>query len=89
MTCCCIFFFEQCRQAKITYAGKFTADVCFQYNNGPVIRENLNFGQFPIMLQVRCFVFFHLLFLKILAFENACISIVKSHDTRSKYSILT
>ncbi|XP_061348881.1 DNA-directed RNA polymerase I subunit 2 isoform X1 [Gastrolobium bilobum] len=41
----------ECRQAKISYAGKFTADVCFQYNSGPIIRENFNFGQFPIMLQ--------------------------------------
>lgn len=50
-------FFEQCRQAKISYAGKITIDVCFQYNDGPIIRENINFGQFPIMLQVCCFVF--------------------------------
>ncbi|ESW05690.1 hypothetical protein PHAVU_011G201300 [Phaseolus vulgaris] len=41
----------ECRQAKISYAGKITIDVCFQYNDGPVIRENVNFGQFPIMLQ--------------------------------------
>ncbi|RDY14792.1 DNA-directed RNA polymerase I subunit 2, partial [Mucuna pruriens] len=40
-----------CRQAKISYAGKMNIDVCFQYNDGPIIRENLNFGQFPIMLQ--------------------------------------
>lgn len=50
------FFFEQCRQAKISYSGKITIDVCFQYNDGPIIRENVNFGQFPIMLQVCCFV---------------------------------
>ncbi|XP_027910931.1 DNA-directed RNA polymerase I subunit 2 [Vigna unguiculata] len=41
----------ECRQAKISYTGKLTIDVCFQYNDGPVIRETLNFGQFPIMLQ--------------------------------------
>lgn len=41
----------ECRQAKISYAGKITIDVCFQYNDGPIIRENMNFGQFPIMLQ--------------------------------------
>ncbi|WVZ03207.1 hypothetical protein V8G54_024013 [Vigna mungo] len=47
-----IFLFsEQCRQAKISYTGKLTVDVCFQYNDGPVIRETTNFGQFPIMLQ--------------------------------------
>lgn len=46
------FFSEQCRQAKISYTGKLTVDVCFQYNDGPVIRETTNFGQFPIMLQV-------------------------------------
>ncbi|CAJ1978018.1 unnamed protein product [Sphenostylis stenocarpa] len=42
----------ECRQAKISYAGKMTIDVCFQYNDGPIIRENINFGQFPIMLQL-------------------------------------
>ncbi|KAL2326335.1 hypothetical protein Fmac_025393 [Flemingia macrophylla] len=36
---------------KISYGGKITIDVCFQYNDGPIIRETLNFGQFPIMLQ--------------------------------------
>lgn len=41
----------ECRQAKITYSGKFLADVCFQYGNGAVIREKFNFGQFPIMLK--------------------------------------
>ncbi|KAH1217440.1 DNA-directed RNA polymerase I subunit 2 [Glycine max] len=42
---------KPCRQAKISYSGKITIDVCFQYNDGPIIRENVNFGQFPIMLQ--------------------------------------
>ncbi|EXC31692.1 putative DNA-directed RNA polymerase I subunit RPA2 [Morus notabilis] len=41
----------QCRQAKISYTGKFMADGCFQYDNGAVIREKFNFGQFPIMLK--------------------------------------
>ncbi|KAG5113444.1 hypothetical protein JHK82_036713 [Glycine max] len=45
------FRLKQCRQAKISYSGKITIDVCFQYNDGPIIRENVNFGQFPIMLQ--------------------------------------
>ncbi|GFZ02444.1 nuclear RNA polymerase A2 [Actinidia rufa] len=42
----------ECRQAKTTYAGRFMADVCFQYGGGAVIREKFNFGQFPIMLKV-------------------------------------
>ena len=46
------FFVEQCRQAKISYSTKLKADVCFQYNNGVVIRENYNFGSFPVMLKV-------------------------------------
>ncbi|KAF1896751.1 hypothetical protein Lal_00034451 [Lupinus albus] len=41
----------QCRQAKVSYTGKFTADVCFQYDGGAIIRENVDLGQFPIMLQ--------------------------------------
>lgn len=44
-----LFPFE-CRQAKISYTGTFLADVCFQYNEGPVIRERFDFGQFPVML---------------------------------------
>lgn len=43
---------KQCRQAKISYSGKFMADVCFQYNDGAIIREKYNFGQFPVMLKV-------------------------------------
>ena len=46
------FFFKQCRQAKVSYTGKFEADVCFQYDGRPVIREKYNLGQFPIMLKV-------------------------------------
>ncbi|KAH9621353.1 hypothetical protein KSS87_023267 [Heliosperma pusillum] len=41
----------ECRQARISYTGKFTADVCFQYNEGAVIRESFNFGNFPVMLK--------------------------------------
>ncbi|KAK4802063.1 hypothetical protein SAY86_000266 [Trapa natans] len=41
----------ECRQAKISYSGKFTADICFQYDKGPVIRDKINLGQFPIMLK--------------------------------------
>ncbi|KAA0064805.1 DNA-directed RNA polymerase I subunit 2 [Cucumis melo var. makuwa] len=41
----------ECRQAKISYTGKFMADVCFQYDEKAVIREKFNFGQFPIMLK--------------------------------------
>ncbi|XAR63561.1 DNA-directed RNA polymerase [Bertholletia excelsa] len=42
----------ECRQAKISYAGKFKADVCFQYDDGTaVIRERFDFGPFPIMLK--------------------------------------
>ncbi|KAJ8431040.1 hypothetical protein Cgig2_022982 [Carnegiea gigantea] len=40
-----------CRQAKISYSGAFVADVCFQYNDGPVIRERFHLGQFPVMLK--------------------------------------
>ncbi|KAK7256953.1 hypothetical protein RIF29_30575 [Crotalaria pallida] len=49
--CVGAFFFQQCRQAKISYTGKFTADICFQYNDGAIIRDNVDFGQFPIMLK--------------------------------------
>ncbi|GAV81142.1 RNA_pol_Rpb2_6 domain-containing protein/RNA_pol_Rpb2_7 domain-containing protein/RNA_pol_Rpb2_2 domain-containing protein/RNA_pol_Rpb2_1 domain-containing protein/RNA_pol_Rpb2_3 domain-containing protein/RNA_pol_Rpa2_4 domain-containing protein [Cephalotus follicularis] len=41
----------ECRQAKISYTAKFTADVLLQYDDGPPIRESINFGQFPIMLR--------------------------------------
>ncbi|KAH0784383.1 hypothetical protein KY290_003981, partial [Solanum tuberosum] len=40
-----------CRQAKLSYTGKFLVDICFQYGDGAVIREKFNFGQFPIMLK--------------------------------------
>uniref|UniRef100_A0A2P2LTX3 DNA-directed RNA polymerase n=2 Tax=Rhizophora mucronata TaxID=61149 RepID=A0A2P2LTX3_RHIMU len=45
-----LFPFE-CRQAKISYTGRFEADVCFQYNGRQAIRERFNFGQLPIMLK--------------------------------------
>ncbi|KAM3358461.1 DNA-directed RNA polymerase I subunit 2 [Capsicum galapagoense] len=41
----------ECRQAKLSYTGKFLVDICFQYDDGVVIREKINFGQFPIMLK--------------------------------------
>ncbi|XP_015878970.3 DNA-directed RNA polymerase I subunit 2 [Ziziphus jujuba] len=41
----------ECRQAKISYSGKFTADVCFQYDKGAVIREKISLGSLPIMLK--------------------------------------
>ncbi|XP_016537583.2 DNA-directed RNA polymerase I subunit 2 [Capsicum annuum] len=41
----------ECRQAKLSYTGKFLVDICFQYDDGAVIREKINFGQFPIMLK--------------------------------------
>ncbi|GMH19290.1 hypothetical protein Nepgr_021131 [Nepenthes gracilis] len=44
-------FPDECRQAKVSYTGKLVADVCFQYNDGAVIREKFNFGQFPVMLK--------------------------------------
>uniref|UniRef100_A0A1D1YVP6 DNA-directed RNA polymerase subunit beta n=1 Tax=Anthurium amnicola TaxID=1678845 RepID=A0A1D1YVP6_9ARAE len=40
----------ECRQSGGTYRGKFSAEVCFQYNDGVVIRENFNLGFLPIML---------------------------------------
>ncbi|EFH69848.1 hypothetical protein ARALYDRAFT_313639 [Arabidopsis lyrata subsp. lyrata] len=40
----------ECRQAKISYTGTFMADVCFKYNDGVVVRDRFDFGQFPIML---------------------------------------
>ncbi|KAG8391090.1 hypothetical protein BUALT_Bualt01G0151700 [Buddleja alternifolia] len=42
---------EQCRQAKLTYSGNFMVDVHFQYDDGFIVREKINLGQFPIMLK--------------------------------------
>jgi DNA-directed RNA polymerase I subunit RPA2 len=53
---------HECRQAKISYTGKLTADVCFKYETVgkrpfTVRDESYNFGQFPIMLKVGFSVF--------------------------------
>ncbi|TYI07414.1 hypothetical protein ES332_A10G226100v1 [Gossypium tomentosum] len=46
----------ECRQAKISYTGSLHMDVCFQWNGGVVIREKVNFGEFPIILRSkRCY----------------------------------
>ncbi|RWR93399.1 DNA-directed RNA polymerase I subunit 2 [Cinnamomum micranthum f. kanehirae] len=43
---------SECREAGLSYRGKFCADVCFQWDNkGAVIRERFNFGHIPIMLK--------------------------------------
>ncbi|CAL9777459.1 unnamed protein product [Musa acuminata subsp. burmannicoides] len=44
-------FPHECRQARISYKGEFRALVCFQYDEGVVVRENINFGHLPIMLK--------------------------------------
>ncbi|CAK8540173.1 unnamed protein product [Lathyrus sativus] len=42
----------ECRQAKLTYSGRFTANVCLQYEgDAAIVREHFSFGQFPIMLK--------------------------------------
>lgn len=43
-------FPHECREARLTYRGEFSLDVCFQYNEGVVIREKISFGHLPIML---------------------------------------
>ncbi|XVF00183.1 hypothetical protein REPUB_Repub03eG0263200 [Reevesia pubescens] len=46
----------ECRQAKISYTGSLHMDVCFQWDGGVVIREKVNFGEFPLMLRSkRCY----------------------------------
>lgn len=50
-------FLKQCRQAKISYTGRFCAEVCFQYDDGAVLREKFTFGSLPIMLQVGIYFF--------------------------------
>ncbi|XP_068648469.1 DNA-directed RNA polymerase I subunit 2 [Aristolochia californica] len=42
---------NECRQAGLTYHGKLFIHVCFQYNDGAVVRETFNFGNLPIMLK--------------------------------------
>ncbi|CAL9133487.1 unnamed protein product [Musa textilis] len=44
-------FPHECRQARISYKGEFRALVCFQYDEGVVVRESINFGHLPIMLK--------------------------------------
>lgn len=47
---------SECRLAKLSYTGTFLMDVCFQWDGGVAVRENFNFGQFPIMLKSkRCY----------------------------------
>lgn len=59
-----LLLFKQCRQAKLSYTGKFMAEVCFKYNDsGAVIREKFNFGQLPIMLQVGVLSFLFFIFI--------------------------
>ncbi|VFQ91511.1 unnamed protein product [Cuscuta campestris] len=41
----------ECRQAKLSYTGKFVVDICLQFDDGAVVREKFNLGQFPIMLK--------------------------------------
>ncbi|KAK9124857.1 hypothetical protein Scep_013703 [Stephania cephalantha] len=41
----------ECRQAGITYEGKFTLEVCFQYDSKWSTREKISFGKLPIMLK--------------------------------------
>ncbi|CAH9058115.1 unnamed protein product [Cuscuta europaea] len=41
----------ECRQAKLSYTGKFTVELCLQYDDGAVVREKFNLGHFPIMLK--------------------------------------
>ncbi|KAL3622460.1 DNA-directed RNA polymerase I subunit RPA2 [Castilleja foliolosa] len=41
----------ECRQAKLSYSGKFMIDLYFQYGNDIAIRERFCLGQFPIMLK--------------------------------------
>lgn len=41
----------ECRQAKLSYTGKFLVEISFQWDDGAVIKQKFNFGQFPIMLK--------------------------------------
>lgn len=58
------FLFKQCRQARISYTGKLLADIYFQRGDKAPVREQFNFGQFPIMLMVNIL----FLYLSILVF---------------------
>lgn len=44
----------ECRQARISYTGKLLADIYFQRGDKAPVREQFNFGQFPIMLMSKC-----------------------------------
>ncbi|WOL19443.1 DNA-directed RNA polymerase I subunit 2 [Canna indica] len=44
-------FPHECRQAKTTYKGEFKATICFQYDEGVIVRETIHFGHLPIMLK--------------------------------------
>ncbi|GFP98191.1 DNA-directed RNA polymerase i subunit rpa2 [Phtheirospermum japonicum] len=46
----------ECRQAKLTYSGKFMVDLYLEYGGAVAIREKICLGQFPIMLKVNDFV---------------------------------
>lgn len=64
----------QCRQAKISYTGKFLVNICFQYGDEKVkVREKTNFGQFPIMLKVDSILYYfrfsYILFYLLLLFS--------------------
>ncbi|KAL6562796.1 DNA-directed RNA polymerase I subunit RPA2 [Orobanche hederae] len=41
----------ECRQAKLTYAGKFMVEMKFQHDDGAIVSERINLGQLPIMLK--------------------------------------
>lgn len=57
---------EQCRQAKLTYAGQFFVYMNFQYDDGVIVREKISLGQLPIMLKVSD-VIYNSLFLSLLS----------------------
>ncbi|XP_042451459.1 DNA-directed RNA polymerase I subunit 2-like isoform X1 [Zingiber officinale] len=42
---------HECRQARTTYKGDFKALLCFQYDDGVIVRESINLGHLPIMLK--------------------------------------
>ncbi|KAL6130377.1 hypothetical protein ACLB2K_068757 [Fragaria x ananassa] len=44
----------ECRQTRISYTGKLLADIYFQRGDKAPVREQFNFGQFPIMLMSKC-----------------------------------
>jgi hypothetical protein len=44
--------YTQFRQAKISYTGSLKAKVWFHLDGEPPISEQIDFGQFPIMVKV-------------------------------------